>query len=474
MPGVLLARSAGVESEEPLIISDDLRVQFDLLLASGGGPNLWPDPITGRTPTGSLLRPAPHEIWLSSTDATAPSPFAHAQSLAVLARLTGQPHTPGLTLSRWFDGLRNRIVQQFGAPGTVVFLTPTIADARSLARAVAFSVYGETPAELMAGADESSEFDIAATATFEDVPLRDDCGMPREREEVDTQAKRAACDLDGPLLVHMLDCSRTGLAGISRAACDDIALYSQSLIVIDASAMRTSPETLRGDLIAGRMVILSGSTFLSGPASCAALLVPANILPRIAHAPPAELIGALSAYDMERCWRDRFCLAGATGANIGLGLRWTAALAELDRYLLGPAALREAIVEMFVRKARSLTAHCEWVLPEPRTLEEDDDVARSSIVPLILRDASGSVTTADCAVSLRAALATTIDEPGDAVCHVGAPVALADRFALPLSASAPLVSDVVGRISRGISFERAFAPVLRDLESLFRKIERVA
>ena len=57
---------------------------------------------------------------------------------------------------------------------------------------------------------------------------------------------------------------------------------------------------------------------------------------------------------------------------------------------------------------------------------------------------------------------------------VGAPVALADRFALPLSASAPLVSDVVGRISRGISFERAFAPVLRDLESLFRKIERVA
>jgi hypothetical protein len=470
----LLARSAGVEIEQPLVISDDLRVQFELLLASGGGPELWPDPATGRTLGGSLMRPAPHEIWLSSTDATAPSPYAHAQALAVLARLTGQPNAPALTLTRWFDGLRGRIARQFGAPGAAVFLTPSIADARNLARAIAFSVFGETPAEIIAGADESSEFQFAVTSVCEDVPLRDDCGMPREREEVDTQAKRTACDIDGPLLVHMLDCSRTGLAGISRAACDDLAQYSQSLIVVDASAMRTSPEFLRGDLMAGRMVILSGSTFLSGPASCAALMVPASILPRLAYAPPAHLIGTLSAYDMEHRWREWFCPREASGANIGLGLRWSAALAELDRYLLGPAALRDAIVEMFVRKSRALIARCEWVLPEPRTLEEDDDVARSSIVPLILRDASGSTTTADCAASLREALATSIDEPGDAVCHVGAPIALAERYALPLSVSAPLVSDVVGRISRGVSFERAFAPVLRDLDSLFRKIERVA
>ena len=474
MTGVLLARSAGFEIEGDAPISGDLRDQFDLLLASGGGPGLWPDAHTGRTRSGSLLRPAPHEIWLSSTDTTAPSPYAHAQALGVLARLTGQPDAPALSLTRWFDGLRQRIAQQFGTPGAAVLLTPDIATARNLARAVAIGVYGEQPAELVAGKDESSDFVVAANAACEDVALRDDCGMPRDREEVDAQALRTAFQLDAPLLVHLLDCSRTGLAGISRATCDEISSYMQALVVVDASAMRTSAERLRGDLIAGRMVIVSGSTFLSGPTSCAALMIPASILPRLAHAAPPELVADLSPYDMDRAWRGHFGIAAASGANIGLGLRWTAALAELDRYLLGPAALRSAILDMFVRKARTMTARCEWVLPEPRALEEDDDVARSSIVPLILRDASGSVTTAECAISLRDALATALDEPGDVVCHVGAPIALSERYALPLSASAPLVSDVVGRVSHGISFERAFAPVLRDLESLFKKIERVA
>ena len=112
-------------------------------------------------------------------------------------------------------------------------------------------------------------------------------------------------------------------------------------------------------------------------------------------------------------------------------------------------------------------------MPEPHSLD-DEDITRGSIVPLILCDSIGSSTTEECAASLRTALATALDEPGDAICHVGAPVCLSERFALPLSASAPLVSDIAGRISRGVSFERAFAPVQRDLETVFRKIERVA
>jgi hypothetical protein len=49
----------------------------------------------------------------------------------------------------------------------------------------------------------------------------------------------------------------------------------------------------------------------------------------------------------------------------------------------------------------------------------------------------------------------------------------ADLVALPRSASAPMVSDVAARISKGVSFERAFAPIQRDIDSLFAKMERV-
>jgi hypothetical protein len=36
-----------------------------------------------------------------------------------------------------------------------------------------------------------------------------------------------------------------------------------------------------------------------------------------------------------------------------------------------------------------------------------------------------------------------------------------------------MVSDVAGRIARGVSFDRAFAPIQRDIDTLFDKLERV-
>ena len=76
--------------------------------------------------------------------------------------------------------------------------------------------------------------------------------------------------------------------------------------------------------------------------------------------------------------------------------------------------------------------------------------------------------------SLRQALAAASQKSGDAVCHLGAPNRLGDQIAaLPISASAPMVSEVADRIAKGVSFERAFAPIQRDIDTLFAKMGRI-
>jgi hypothetical protein len=439
MSELLLARSAGTSSEGARSVPDDLFVQFDLLAA-----------------TGALVRPAPHEIWFSSTDAAAPSLHAHAAGLATLARLMARSESPNLTLSGWFDSLRGRIAATFGPPGTQVFLAPSISSARDLARAIACAIHGGAARELSAGAAESH--DMGETW---DVALRLDDGRAREPREINHEALLAARQMSSPLLLHVLDQSRSGLSGLTRAGADAIASERAALTLIDATAMRTAPDCLRWDLEVGRLVLIAGSTFLGGHASSAAVLVPPSLAARMTHAVPSHFTTEASAHDMPPEWRDLFCAEGAPRLNIGLGLRWSAALAELDRYLLTPLPLREAILDLFARRMQAQMSRCDWI--------ERIEQGKGGVAPLILSGA----TLAD-AQRLREALATLIDCPGDAVFHLGAPMELgADLVSLPLSASAPMVSDVAGRIAQGVSFERAFAPIQRDIDSLFSKMERV-
>ena len=443
MSELLLARSAGTLSEGASVVPGDLYAQFDLLAASGGS-------------LGPLLRPAPHEIWFSSTDAAAPSLHAHTAGLATLARLMALSDGSNLTLSGWFDGLRERIATTFGPAGTCVLLAPSIASARDLARAVAFAIHGEPAREVSAGGAESH--DIGETW---DIPLRLADGRAREAREINHEALQAARRLGSPLLLHVLDHSRSGLAGITRAGADAIASERPALTLIDATAMRTTPDCLNWDLQAGRMVLISGSTFLGGHASSAALLVPASLAARLQHAVPAHLTEQTSAHDLPPEWRDLFCAPEAPRLNIGLGLRWSAALAELDRYMNTPAPLRSAILDLFTSKILAQFARYDWI--------DRIEQGKSGVAPLILGGIS-----LEQAQALREDLATLSDTPGDAVFHLGAPIELGpDLIALPLSASAPMVNEVANRIARGVSFERAFAPIQRDIETLFAKMERV-
>ncbi len=447
MSGLLLTRSAGTRIEGAVEPPHSLHMQFELLVASGGGEK-------------SPLRPAPHEIWFSSTNAIAPSPFAQTAGMMALARLMEREEAPGLNPSRWFEALRAHIAASFGAPDTVVLLAPSVAAARDLARAIAWSIHGRASWELSAGAAESQGLALEEGAV--DIALRFADASPRDADVINQAAKQAARVMGGPLLIHLLDQSRSGLYGLGRDCAQAIADKHAALTLVDASMMRAPPERLRADLAAGRMVMISGSTFLGGHGSSAALLVPAELMARLRHAAPETLLLNAACSDMAPRWRERFCGRHAARLNIGLGLRWSAALAELERYLRMPEALREAVLALFVRKVRSRLSRCDLI-------DAIDEETGGGVTPLILHDVS-----LEEAERLRAALASSRNTPGDAACHLGAAMTLGDQIvALPISASAPMVSDVADRIAKGVTFERAFAPIQRDIDTLFAKLQRV-
>ena len=448
MSGLLLTRSSGTWLERGHEAPDDLRAQFDLLVASGGAVSR------------SLLRPAPHEIWFSSTSAAAPSLFAQAAGLATLARLMEREETQGPNLSGWFEDLRAKIAARFGAQETAVMLAPSAAAARDLARAVAYAIHGQAPWELSAGAAESQDMSLNADAL--DIALRHPDGRARDAIAIDGAAVKAARVMGGPMLLHLLDQSLSGLSGVSRASAQAIAQGHPALTLVDASMMRAPPERLRADLAAGRMVLISGSTFLGGHGASAALLVPAALTQRLRFAAPEAYLQDTAHFDMAPEWRRLLCLKGAPRLNMGLGMRWSTALAEMDRYMRMPEALRDAILALFVRKVRTRLSRCD-------VIEAIDEETGGGVTPLILHNASVQE-----AEGLRKTLSTPTKKSGDAVCHLGAAITLGDQIAaLPIAASAPMVSDVADRIAKGVTFERAFAPIQRDIDTLFGKLERV-
>jgi hypothetical protein len=458
-------------------IDEDFAVQLDFLLGSGRSAGAGARPGRSEAPR---TRPAAGEIWFSSTSSVAIGHQAHAAALADLAHLTGRAGTPA-PLTLWFNRLRKRIGQRLGADGARVLLAPTPAEAGALARLVARALLGGELVEITAGANESEAAGAGARPARIDIPLRERDGTPRAQQDIDAEALFAADSALGAgrsLLLHALDVSKTGLSGVSRATVDAIrrSAPGRVLTMVDASQMRLSPAAIAADLAQGRMALVAGSHFVGGPAHCAALLLPAEIADQLARAEPQVARETSPArFDIPAELRTVFAPTfGGALANVGLGLRWSAALAELDRYCELPGELRGEILDCFARKARARAARRSFVDVEPSPMDEDDAL-RCGVLALTPLDERGVAGSLSHARTLRSALAAPFPGlPGDAICHLGAPVDLGAKAALPLSASAPMVSDVAERIARGVSFERAIAPVLRDLDTLFQKWEALS
>jgi hypothetical protein len=476
--------------------TSDLDARVGLLLGSGGDERIWPDPVTRRNRYGTAARPAASELHFGSSTSSTVSPRGFAASRAALASLLGEAG-PRTSIEAWLETIRADLWARFAGPGAEVVLAASGTDAEliTVALAVALSRRPLTniviaPEETGSGVQKAAVgrhfLPSAALETAVDVghcvpgldgadvvmvpvALRSADGLVRPAADVDRDVAIAVEDAlrrQRDVLLHVLDVSKTGLSGPSRACVNALTTLAPDRIrvVVDACQLRSPPDVVRSDLAAGFMVQISGSKFAGGPPFSGALLLPEAIAARLEAL--EALAPGLAAFSALNDWPERFrsglAAFATTSSNFGLGLRWTAAGAELARLARVPVETQARIIAGFEAEvlARADALGCVHRI--------DDEAQRApfarSIVPLMVLDGEGR----PAPVALAERLHRTLrDGSLGCVAHVGQSVRLANAAALRVCASAAHVADAGELIAAGGSLSDALAPLGRELDVLF-------
>lgn len=469
------------------------------LLRSGGDHRIVADPATGRNKYGVPSEPTDQEIWLSSSTASAISRLGFEAAEAAFRKVMAGGTKTGETVEQWFDGLRGRIAALTCCDGTDVVLCASGTETELLALALSRHLLRRPLTNILIAVQESgvgvshaasgAHFD-ATTALdgqvckgepllgWEDaeiqvvkVDLRDPAGALRPLAEVD-EAVRAevgrALQAGRDVQLHILDASKTGRGGPSRAAVKAmVAEHPRNIaVVVDACQLRCSFDDIRADLESGFMVMITGSKFAGGPAFCGALLVPPSLVEPLRDlAAPA----GLSDYSARMDWPARLRPALSDGDyasfNLGLGLRWEAALAEIEAHVAIAPLRRTAVMRAFQDRVEELVD----ARPHLHLLDADIEPVRGRVRTIF------SIVSGDGApervATLHRALRESIDEPDASLnqaVHLGQPVTVAGRAAVRVCISMPTIRSVAERLDR-MSFQQAFAPLSEMLETAFRK-----
>jgi hypothetical protein len=172
----------------------------------------------------------------------------------------------------------------------------------------------------------------------ESLPLRGSTGAPIPIAEIDAAVEslaHGAVARGSHVLLHVVDSSKTGLRAPSIAAVRRLHrdLGDALTVVVDAAQMRTRSATLVEYVRAGWLVMISGSKFFAGPPFSGALLIPREFAHSAvnAAAAPSGLAAYLSAFDVPPSWQGWRASLPST-PNLGLLLRWRAALAEMQAF----------------------------------------------------------------------------------------------------------------------------------------------
>jgi selenocysteine lyase/cysteine desulfurase len=215
----------------------------------------------------------------------------------------------------------------------------------------------------------------------EPLPIRDDAGNPIPLPELDAAVERLAhiaAQQRARVLVHLVDGSKTGLRAPSAAAVKRLQrrLGEALTVVVDAAQMRVGIEQLREYLENGWLVMISGSKFFGGPPFSGALLVPPGIAQRARQMNPVPpgLASYLSAFDVPRSWRSWRAALPAT-PNVGLLLRWRAALAEMRAFHALDRGVREERLRHLSRRLHDEVRSRRFLEPVRSSLGDREDAA---------------------------------------------------------------------------------------------------
>ena len=503
----------------------DIAVPTEQLLVTGGGSRLRIDPTTARNAYGSGPRPRPQALALASSTASTISPLAYEAAEATRAALVDAALSGRLdeSIALEFEQVKRRLLLACGfdpTDGVAVVLTPSGTDgefaALHLARGggdapivniliapdetgsgVQYAAQGRhfsprTPqgTEVTCGAALAGMHKSAISLNT--VEIRDRYGLPRPIAEIDAKVEQLAADAlrsGAHCLVHLLDCSKTGLQGPSFDLVRKLREChgSRVNIVVDACQMRLGKAQLRAYLAAGFMVQITGSKFYMGPPFSGALLVPREIAAGVAPLPPS-----LGAYFSRVEWPSAWTgITAGLSANVNLGLllRWQAALAEMEAFNRVPDRLRIETMTALAQALKAAIAASDTIVLVSAQPTAPDWPATIFAVQVLCRDSAGTMTALDMTAlkglhallnedvgaRLPAAAGAAEREIAAVPCHIGQPVKIGgDEAALRVCIGARQVIEVAAPSDLGATFEERLASQVARLRLALRKIQLVA
>jgi len=366
----------------------EVAMPVELLLTTGGDDRLLVDPATMLNQYGCSPKPRPEAITFSSSTASSISEVAFAAAEALRQRLlaaalVGQAEACGVRETH-ADTVRARLARLLGLeelPGSDVVLTSSGTDGELYALHIALGASSRGLLNIVLAPDETGSGTVAAASgrhfatrtplgdpvdvrmpivgfpvgdiKVECVDIRSPAGSPVAEAAIsDTIAGllRTAADEGRPALLHLLDSSKTGLSAPTFETVLRLRENARTHVdvVVDAAQMRVSFPAIRRYLRAGFMVLVSGSKFYTGPPFAGALIVPPDVAERVDRLPPlpSGMADYAAIHDVPKRWRALTSHLREEN-NLGLLLRWEAALTEMEAFGAVPVDRRYRTLERF-------------------------------------------------------------------------------------------------------------------------------
>ncbi len=495
---------------------------LEQLLASGGDTRLEIDPKNGRNRYSCSFRPTAAVPFGSCTSSTvSPRGFAAAKDAARLIRGAADSCIAAHDLA---NVTRERLRELLSLPeGVDVALAPSGTDVELLVLALTAGAGNRQVVNILVGPSEvgsgtplaaaGRHYDVrtpnglqaaigqpvdpalSARVDVRTVDLRMSRGDMLSEAQIDAAVIELAVEAsqsDAQILLHIVAHSKTGVHAPSFSCVDRLQRISDDVaVVVDAAQGRFSRRGLREALEKDYLVMITGSKFYGGPPFSGALLAPTRFCPaRRGIRALSDGFGAyFSAADMPNQWTEvRRSLP--TEPNIGLLLRWSAAIAEMDAYYRVPSDVRLRVLRLFEAAVPRILGGSSVIRMLPvfpplyddsshRLLESKTTVFGFWVTPPGSRQPLEKSDLKQLHRDLTADLSTSGDGSEQHVMsqqfHIGQPVDLGQAgFILRVAIGGELITRVATDTSLGPSLQRRLDWLNEKLASLRQKIECLA
>ena len=279
------------------------------------------------------------------------------------------------------------------------------------------------------------------------------------------------------IILHMVYKSKTAIVSPRESFIKHISeQYPNILLVIDACQYRMSQVTVKKFINLGAMVLLTGSKFFGAPPFCAAMLVPPTLRNNftIEREVPTGLSDYFSRHEFPTRW-STFNEVLTKMPNIGLLLRWNAAIYEMKNFALINQNRFIYTVKIFNQVFHEIEESMDYFevesIPELDSLDDMERFFSLSLLTFTLKDES---LTYDHARILYAQLLEVDNMPLEykMSCHIGQPVKIKQnsngewRASLRIALNARFFSKYSGEIS-----ELQNRQFNQDLTIIFTKLQ---